>query len=187
MIDLGADKFPRPLYRQHQVRSADADRERVRHDRLARTLGVGEKERLFVAGSTHPEEDVLIAAYRTLTEEFPICCSCWRRDISTNTQVEEALRAAGFRVPAWPRWRTHAGDGLVPMVLDTRGELALLYRDAAAEPGGRCAGSIGGHNLLEPSAWGTPVLFGPTPTIAPRWRGCWSNRVAVAWSIPRTN
>ena len=128
------------------------------------SLGVGEKERLFVAGSTHPgEEDVLIAAYRTLTEEFPdLLLVLAPRHIERASQVEEALRAAGL-----PVFRRSQGDGRMPgtgpraMVLDTRGELALLYRDAAVSLVGGTLVPIGGHNLLEPSAWGTPVLFGP--------------------------
>jgi 3-deoxy-D-manno-octulosonic-acid transferase len=45
--------------------------------------------------------------------------------------------------------------------LDTRGELALLYRDATVAFVGGTLVPVGGHNLLEPAVWGKPVLFGP--------------------------
>ena len=128
------------------------------------SLGIGDRERLFVAGSTHPgEEDVIIAAYRALLPEFPdLLLVLAPRHIERASQVEQAIRAAGVTV-----YRRSRGDGRMPgtgpraMVLDSRGELALLYRDAAVSLVGGTLVPIGGHNLLEPSAWGTPVLFGP--------------------------
>ena len=47
------------------------------------------------------------------------------------------------------------------LILDTRGELALLYRDAVVAFVGGTLVPIGGHNLLEPAVWGKPVFFGP--------------------------
>jgi 3-deoxy-D-manno-octulosonic-acid transferase len=47
------------------------------------------------------------------------------------------------------------------VILDSRGELALLYRDAVVAFVGGTLVPIGGHNLLEPAVWGKPVLFGP--------------------------
>ena len=54
-----------------------------------------------------------------------------------------------------------AGSGPRVLVLDTRGELALLYRDAVVAFVGGTLVPIGGHNLLEPAVWGKPVFFGP--------------------------
>jgi len=47
------------------------------------------------------------------------------------------------------------------IILDSRGELALLYRDATVAFVGGTLVPVGGHNLLEPAVWGKPVLFGP--------------------------
>jgi 3-deoxy-D-manno-octulosonic-acid transferase len=47
------------------------------------------------------------------------------------------------------------------VILDTRGELAGVYRHAALSFVGGTLVPIGGHNLLEPAMWGTPVFFGP--------------------------
>ncbi len=54
-----------------------------------------------------------------------------------------------------------AGRGPRVLILDTRGELALLYRDAIVAFVGGTLVPIGGHNLLEPAVWGKPVFFGP--------------------------
>ena len=63
---------------------------------------------------------------------------------STIGQAGE-LRSAGPRV----------------VVLDSRGELAAIYREAVVAFVGGTLVPIGGHNLLEPAQWAKPVLFGP--------------------------
>ena len=47
------------------------------------------------------------------------------------------------------------------MILDSRGELASVYREATVAFVGGTLVPIGGHNLLEPAFWAKPVLFGP--------------------------
>ncbi|HHQ48038.1 MAG TPA: 3-deoxy-D-manno-octulosonic acid transferase [Acidobacteria bacterium] len=47
------------------------------------------------------------------------------------------------------------------LLLDTIGELARAYRGAVAAFIGGSLVPTGGHNPLEPAAWGTPVLTGP--------------------------
>jgi 3-deoxy-D-manno-octulosonic-acid transferase len=47
------------------------------------------------------------------------------------------------------------------VVLDSRGELAAIYREAVVAFVGGTLVPIGGHNLLEPAQWAKPVLFGP--------------------------
>ena len=47
------------------------------------------------------------------------------------------------------------------VILDTRGELSRAYREAVVAFVGGTLVPVGGHNLLEPAVWGTPVMFGP--------------------------
>ena len=47
------------------------------------------------------------------------------------------------------------------VVLDTVGELATLFQIATVVFLGGSLVPAGGHNLLEPAAWGKPVVFGP--------------------------
>ena len=47
------------------------------------------------------------------------------------------------------------------IVLDTRGELASLYREATLVFVGGSLVDVGGHSPLEPAAWGKAVVFGP--------------------------
>ena len=47
------------------------------------------------------------------------------------------------------------------VVLDTVGELATLYQVATVVFLGGSLVPAGGHNVIEPAAWGKPIIFGP--------------------------
>jgi 3-deoxy-D-manno-octulosonic-acid transferase len=120
---------------------------------------------LFVAGSTHPgEEEQLLASYRILLQHYPgLVLLLAPRHIERAAQVESVAIALGFVVVR----RSLLSRGCVPpngprvIILDTRGELATVYRYAVASFVGGTLVPIGGHNLLEPAIWGKPVFFGP--------------------------
>ncbi len=129
------------------------------------SLGVGDREQLLVAGSTHPgEEEALVTAYQALSREWPdLLLVLAPRHIERAAQVEQMVRSRGLTVSRRSRGEAGqmAGSGPRVLVLDTRGELALLYRDAVVAFVGGTLVPIGGHNLLEPAVWGKPVFFGP--------------------------
>jgi 3-deoxy-D-manno-octulosonic-acid transferase len=57
----------------------------------------------------------------------------------------------------------HSGDGAVDVVLlDSMGELAALYRQAAAAFIGGTLVETGGHNPLEAARFGIPIAVGPS-------------------------
>jgi 3-deoxy-D-manno-octulosonic-acid transferase len=129
------------------------------------SLGVNEQEQVVIAGSTHPgEEEALVAAYQTVRDEFPdLLLIMAPRHIERAAQVEQMVRARGLTVSRRSTGGKEpmAGTGPRVLILDTRGELALLYREAVAAFVGGTLVPVGGHNLLEPAVWGKPVLFGP--------------------------
>jgi 3-deoxy-D-manno-octulosonic-acid transferase len=129
-----------------------------------RSLLLAEDEELFVAGSTHSgEEEQLLACYRTLLQHYPrLVLLLAPRHIERAAQVEAVAAAKGFA--AVRRSLLPAGvplKGPRVIVLDSRGELATVYRYAVATFVGGTLAPIGGHNLLEPAIWGKPVFFGP--------------------------
>ncbi len=125
-------------------------------------LGVGEQEQLFLAGSTHPtEEEQLVSAYRRLVEKHPsIVLMLAPRHIERAERVEAMVRGAGLPAERKSRLRGPSYGPRV-IILDTRGELARAYREAAVAFVGGTLVPVGGHNLLEPAVWSKPVLFGP--------------------------
>lgn len=128
-------------------------------------LGLTDRDQLLVAGSTHPgEEEAIVAAYQSLYAEFPhLLLVLAPRHIERAAQVELMVRSKGLTVSLRSKGGTGqmAGTGPRVLILDTRGELALLYREAVAAFVGGTLAPIGGHNLLEPALWGKPVFFGP--------------------------
>ncbi len=129
-------------------------------------LGLADEDELVVAGSTHAgEEEQLLVCYRTLCREFPaLVLLLAPRHVERVAQVEEMVRAKGLSVLR--RSAMNGATGPLPMsgprviLLDTRGELAMLYRFATVTFVGGTLVPVGGHNLLEPAAWGKPVFFG---------------------------
>ena len=129
-------------------------------------LGLQETEQLFVAGSTHPgEEEALVECYQALVTQ---CSSAVLllapRHIERAESVEAMIRARGMTVQR----RSAIGQAGVPrstgprvVLLDSRGELAAIYREAVVAFVGGTLVPVGGHNLLEPAQWAKPVLFGP--------------------------
>jgi 3-deoxy-D-manno-octulosonic-acid transferase len=129
-------------------------------------LGLQSTEQLFVAGSTHPgEEEILVECYRALVTQCPSAVLLLApRHIERAESVEAMIRARGLAVQR----RSTIGQagalmstGPRVVVLDSRGELAAIYREAVAAFVGGTLVPIGGHNLLEPAQWAKPVLFGP--------------------------
>jgi 3-deoxy-D-manno-octulosonic-acid transferase len=146
----GNIKFDQPLPELH-------------NDRLLRqSLGVGEHEQLFLAGSTHAgEEELIVSAYGQIVKANPtVVLMLAPRHIERVDRVEAMVQGTGFAAQRKSRLR-EAGKGPRVIILDTRGELAAAYREAAVSFVGGSLVPVGGHNLLEPAVWGKPVLFGP--------------------------
>ena len=125
----------------------------------------GRHRLIIVAGSTHEgEEAVLLDIFDPLREHYPgLLLILAPRHPERFDAVFQLVKNRGFN--------THRhGDGstVVPSAAevhlrDTMGELPLLYAAAdIAIVGGSLIEikGIGGHNLLEPCAVATPVLFG---------------------------
>lgn len=131
-------------------------------DSLRRSFGLDEDERLILAGSTHPgEEELLVSAYGRIVRTYPSTVLMLApRHIERVDRVETMLREAGFEVQRKSQIREKRSGPRV-VILDTRGELARAYREAVVAFVGGTLVPVGGHNLLEPAVWGTPVMFGP--------------------------
>jgi len=126
-----------------------------------RDVGVAEREELFVAGSTHPgEEEAVLDCYRRLLHVAPaLVLVLAPRHIERADAVCAAARLRGFN--ALRRTCLVPSSGPRVIVLDTRGELATLYREATLVFVGGSLVDVGGHSPLEPAAWGKAVVFGP--------------------------
>jgi 3-deoxy-D-manno-octulosonic-acid transferase len=117
---------------------------------------------VWIAASTHPEEEAMVVAmHRALRERWPDLLMLWApRHPERFRGAAQLAVAAGWRVAT--RKLTHWPDpDDAVFVLDTLGELQQFYACADAAFVGGSLQEIGGHNLLEPAAVGTPVVSGP--------------------------
>ena len=131
-------------------------------------LGLKETERLFIAGSTHSEEeDQLLRCYKRLCETVhSVVLLIAPRHIERISKVEAKVLSFGLPCQSKSqlvRRSQHSLSAQTPrvIVLDTRGELAFLYALGWVAFVGGTLVPVGGHNLLEPAQWGIPVLYGP--------------------------
>lgn len=123
--------------------------------------GIGDKA-VWIAASTHEgEEEAVLAAHdAVLAARRGVVLVLAPRHPDRADAVAEAARAAGRRVA-----RRSAGEtckrGTHVYLLDTLGELATFYGLAEVAFIGGTLVPVGGHNLLEPAAFGLPLLCGP--------------------------
>src|SRR5256885_8828013 len=166
MIQLGVE--PKRVVRTGNLKydqvavSAQAHPGQISRHALRLTRG----EELFVAGSTHPgEEDAVLDCYRRLLNVAPaLVLVLAPRHIERAEDVVKAVRSRGFT--AVRRTKLPGASGVLitgprVVILDTRGELATLYRDATLVFVGGSLVNVGGHSPLEPAAWGKAVGFVP--------------------------
>lgn len=159
VVRTGNIKFDQPI----GPRASDS------HTLTRADLGLRAQEELFVAGSTHPIEEVkVLECYRRLLEGTPsLVLVMAPRHIERADDLEGVARAKGFPVLRRTQLSTPNGaagtapEGTRVIILDTRGELAALYREATLVFVGGSLVPVGGHNPLEAAAWGKAVVFGP--------------------------
>ena len=117
---------------------------------------------VWIAASTHVDEEAaVIGIHRRLRARFPDLLLLWApRHPERFRVVAEHARAAGWQVSTRSRGRwPQAGDAV--FVIDTLGELLSFYACADVAFVGGSLQPVGGHNLLEPAAAGTPIVTGP--------------------------
>ncbi len=125
-------------------------------------LGLTSEMQIWVAGSTHEgEEAVLLKVFQQLQPHFPLLrLVIAPRDVGRSSDISSLVSTRGMT----PVLRTSGSESRRPcdiMVLDTVGELGHVYGLGCVSFVGGSFVPIGGHNLLEPAAFGIPVLFGP--------------------------
>ena len=112
---------------------------------------------VWLAASTHPGEEVLIAtAHGTLAAAYP--------DLVTIVVPRHPERGAEVAALCGNAPRRSLGQAPVPgkiYVADTLGELGLFFRLAPFAFIGNSLVGFGGHNIIEPALLARPVLAGP--------------------------
>jgi len=127
------------------------------------TLGIPHTARVFVAGSTRPgEEEILARAFVEIRTRYPeTLLVAAPRHLNRVSDVQKIFAEADL-----PSVKRSSGEkisetGSPVLLLDTMGELLGAFACADAAFVGGSLRDYGGHNPMEPAALGIPILFGP--------------------------
>ncbi|MBN1596617.1 3-deoxy-D-manno-octulosonic acid transferase [candidate division FCPU426 bacterium] len=130
--------------------------------RLQEDLRLDPGHPVWVAGSTRPgEEEIIIQAFQRVQEQVPQEVLVLAvRHLERLPEVERLLTQQ--RIAFTYRSRVNRELVNFPVILlDTMGELADLYGVGRVAFVGGSLTPFGGHNPLEPSLLGVPVVVGP--------------------------
>jgi 3-deoxy-D-manno-octulosonic-acid transferase len=140
------------------------DREQRPTEFYRQQFGIPMEKTVWIAGSTHPgEEGIILSAYKRLSLLFPdLFLVVAPRKTERGKEVKEIAASIGLTV----RRRTAPFEdeempGAPFLILDTMGELTRMYSFCDIAFVGGSLVPDGGHNPLEPAAFGKPILFGP--------------------------
>lgn len=127
------------------------------------SLGIDKEDLVFVAGSTHdPEEKLILQSLENVWKKIDhIKILLVPRHPERFDEVARMLDQQGI-----PYQRYSQRDGSKPrekvVLVDAMGVLTKCYQIAdLALVAGSYTQNVGGHNILEPSWYGVPVIFGP--------------------------
>jgi 3-deoxy-D-manno-octulosonic-acid transferase len=117
---------------------------------------------ILVAGSTHPgEEEILSTCFVKLRQEFPeLFFVIAPRNIERSSEIGALFENLDFTV-VYRSEKEMSLDNKDLLIVDTMGELVDFYQQGNIVFVGGSLVPFGGHNPLEPAAFGKPVFFGP--------------------------
>jgi 3-deoxy-D-manno-octulosonic-acid transferase len=136
--------------------------EKGEHDQWLNKLNLRPGKIMWVAGSTHEGEDrIVLETYKRLKGDFPdLLLIIAPRRIEAAEDVYKLSRDMGFNTELKSHLKPDKEVNYNVLVLDTIGELDRIYGLAHVSFVGGSMVPVGGHNLLEPASFGSPVLFG---------------------------
>ena len=126
--------------------------------------GVSERPILLAASTHRGEDEIILDAFGQIKEKLkgeidnPLLVLVPRHPERFN-QVAELCDAAGFSVAK--RSSGDSPDSADILLGDTMGELMTFFGACDIAFVGGSLVPTGGHNIIEPAAWGVPVLSGP--------------------------
>jgi 3-deoxy-D-manno-octulosonic-acid transferase len=128
-------------------------------------LKLDSSDKLFVAGSTHPqEEEIILDVYKELQRDFPnLKLLIAPRHPPRCRDIARLISTFGFR-SVFVSGLPSDCSTCIPQpvfILDTVGELISFYAVADIVFVGGSLIKKGGHNILEPASLSKPILFGP--------------------------
>jgi 3-deoxy-D-manno-octulosonic-acid transferase len=132
-------------------------------NRVLRYFRIAPDRPVVIAASTlKGEEEPVLEAFRRIRETMANALLIIApRKPERFEEAERLARRAGWEVARRTELRVDSEPRHDVVILDTIGELAQLFQVATAVFVGGSLVDAGGHNILEPAAFGKPIVFGP--------------------------
>ena len=127
-------------------------------------FGVTKNEPVFLAGSTrHSEEEIILDAYQKIIRNAPNTLLILApRHLERTRLIEKMIETRGLSCQLRTCLEKTGKNRTAPIIiLDTMGELEVVYSIATVVFCGGSLVPLGGQNILEPAVWAKPVLYGP--------------------------
>jgi len=141
------------------VSKHDQENAKFLHDQI-QEMG---QRKVFIAASTHKgEEAIVLDAFKTIKAQYPNSLLILApRHPDRFKVVSQLCEGQNYTITyrSSQQAPTNATDVLF---VDTMGELFMLYGCADVAFVGGSLIENGGHNYLEPAAWGIPTISGPS-------------------------
>lgn len=134
---------------------------------LKAELNIHDQDLVLIAGSTHEGEESLVLNVLDTLARSPETASKTLRVIIAPRhperfqRVKELITSAGFSLRTYSLRQGFQSKSDV-FLLDTIGSLSKFYALASLAFVGGTLAKVGGHNLVEPYAYGVPVVCGPS-------------------------
>ena len=162
-LKLGTDKTKIKITGNMKFDIKDFADLKIDYTDYRKILGLSSKEKLLVAGSTHPgEEKILIEVYTKLKNKFPLLnLLIAPRHPQRVTEIEKLAKEFGLNSIRISQISSILNTYYSLLILDTIGQLMNYYALADIVFVGGSLVKIGGHNILEPALFKKPIIFGP--------------------------
>jgi 3-deoxy-D-manno-octulosonic-acid transferase len=117
--------------------------------------------KIITCGSTRPgEEAILLEAFTLLCKQLPdVRLVLAPRHLERTDEILALIKRSGLSYCQYSK--SAVSEQTQVLLLDTIGQLNLLYHFSTVAFVGGTLVPLGGHNLLEPALTGCPVLYGP--------------------------
>ncbi|WP_297793081.1 lipid IV(A) 3-deoxy-D-manno-octulosonic acid transferase [uncultured Marinobacter sp.] len=135
----------------------------LRSEASALRQQLGEHRPVWIAASTHDGEDQqILEAHKAVLRKFPSALLVIvPRHPERFDKVAELMEPMGLKLSRRSGATEPVPEDVQVYLGDTMGELLMLYGASDIAFVGGSLIERGGHNPLEPAAWGMPVLSGP--------------------------
>jgi 3-deoxy-D-manno-octulosonic-acid transferase len=143
----------------------------ARLDGVLQLAGIDERQPILLGGSIAlGEEEALLDVYLDVKSRMPqLALILAPRTMANVPAMVEQVERRGLAAVLRSRLEGSQGrsqpiprtNGAAVLVLDTLGELRALYAHATVVFVGRSMSKPGGANLMEPAAYGKPIVVGP--------------------------